>query len=200
MNEVTLIASAAWRNDDTRRQYIARVMGRGIKFDLALERIGEMTGTTTRAIVVEPGLYKTRDLDRAGNHEDTYIVVWRLDDLLVRTIVTEADALRLAGDLTPQNVEALGRRTAIEDTEAALLEASKEDPEEFTPVSHTMATELGINPGELRRKDVIVARLKHLHRMRAARHVLIARRDALRAQMRVIQAEIAAIVAELGSE
>lgn len=191
-------------------QFVARVTGPDPKYGTELEFLGSRSGKrneSTAVTVIDPGLYKTRSVKRKGGKDDSHVVLWVLDDVLVQTYVTEADALKLARELTPANVEALGRRVEIADTEDLIATMQTRNPDELVDVSSSTALELGIEPGKIVRKDLIAARLQFVQRMRAprtaftaGRQALEARRDALRAQMEPLQRELEEIEAALKAD
>ena len=177
---------------------------------VALEFLGHKNGKRgelTTVTIVDSGLYKTRSVDRKGCKDDTYYVVWQLDDVLIQTQVSEADALKLAKDLGYSNIEALGRREEIADTEELIVSSQGKDPSELIDVKASTAMELGIEPGKMPRKDLVAARLQYVQRMRAprtaftaGRQALEARRDVLRAQIEPLGRELAEIEAALNAD
>lgn len=206
-NSIKFSAEAAFGHTG---QFIARVTGPDSRFGVALEFLGHKNGKRgelTTVTIVDSGLYKTRSVDRKGCKDDTYYVVWQLDDVLIQTQVSEADALKLAKDLGSSNIEGLGRREEIADTEELIVSSQGKDPSELIDVKASTAMELGIEPGKMPRKDLVAARLQYVQRMRAprtaftaGRQALEARRDVLRAQIEPLGRELAEIEAALNAD
>jgi hypothetical protein len=195
------------------KQHIGRVTGPSPKWGTAIDFVGTRSGKRgdyTKVTVVDPGLYRIRNTTRKGNH-DSYYLIWSLDErTLVKTEIYEEDALRLAKDLTPASISATGRRVEIADTEQLICDAAALDPEEIVNVERQVAAELGIQPGEVARRDLVAARRAFVDRMRGVvtperpieldggpsdpdhrRATLLAERQQLLARLAEIDAEIA---------
>jgi hypothetical protein len=206
-NSIKFSAEAAYGHTG---QFVALAVGPDRKYGIALEFLGHKSGKrgeSTSVTVVDSGLYKTRSVDRKGNKDDTYYVIWQLDDVLIQTSVSEESALKLAKDLSPANIEALGRREEISDTEELIATAQTKDLSELVDVKTSTAMELGIEPGMTARKDLIAARLQYVQRLRgprtaftAGRQALEARRASLLVQIEPLQRELTEIDAALDAE
>jgi hypothetical protein len=191
------------------RQHVGRVTGPDLKFGTRLEFVGNKYGKrrdVTEVIVTRPGLYKVRDTTRKGDR-DTYYLIWQVEGLLLQRRVTPEDATLLAEDLSPGSIEALGRRYEITAVEESLVESRALDPEGEVDVSAETAAKLELPAGPTRRADLVAARERWLHRLRAPRTAfttsraeLLRRRDEIRAQLEPLERELAEVEAALAQE
>lgn len=150
------------------KQYIGLVTGPDRKYGCALEFVGRRSGKRNDfscETVIAPGLYKVRNTTRKGT-DDTYWLIWDLDGTLIRTVLVEEDARRLAADLSPTNIAKMGRRVEISDTEVSLAESATKDPMGEVEVSANSAVELGCEAGKMPRHQVIALRRAFVDRMR----------------------------------
>lgn len=122
----------------------------------------------------------------------------------MRTALLEADALQLAKELSPEAIEATGRRVEIADLEELIAGGETKPQDELIDLGEHAALELGVPAGKIMRRDALVARRRLVQRLRAPRSAftdgrqnLIRRRIELRAQLQPIEAELAEIEAAL---
>jgi hypothetical protein len=153
------------------KQFIGRVTGPHSKWGTELEFVGRKSGKRgdiTTVTVIDPGLYKRRNTTRKGT-VDNYLLIWDLSGRLIRTEISEADALRLARDLTPAAIGALGRLVEAADLEECLSAAEGKDPAEKINLATYLAEELGLPAGYVSRGEVVAARRRLLDDVRGVR-------------------------------
>lgn len=81
------------------KQFVARITGRDAKFTFArqfLGRKGGKRGESTSVDVDETGLYVTRDIDRKGNADETFWLVYAVGSELYFLTVEATEAMGLA--------------------------------------------------------------------------------------------------------
>jgi hypothetical protein len=187
-------------------QFIGRATGPSARFGVEIEFVGAKTGKrrdVTRLTVIDPGLYKVRSTTRKGV-DDSWVLVWDLDGCLIRTALVEADAMRLAKDLSPGAIAAMGRRVEAADVEEILADSATKDQDELIDVSSVAAAELGLTGGATRRGDVVAARRRFLDRIRGAATLadlpdaMADRRAHLESRRRDLMAQVEQIDLELG--
>lgn len=158
------------------RQHIGLVVGPDRRFGVKLEFVGRKLKRSSEVTVVSPGLYKTRNTDRRAE-TDTYYVIWALADDLIKTEVSEATALELAGamvhdgkEIPRPDLERLlndtGRRVEIAGLEYKLSQSDGKPMSGVVNLSPDAAEKLGILPGKTLRGDVVAARRAYLDRLR----------------------------------
>jgi hypothetical protein len=95
---VTLVAEAKYGSEG--KQYIARITGRHPKFTFAREFVGQKTGKRrdfAEYMTDEPGLYMTCDIDKKGNKDETFWIVYDLPGSgLLKAATTKEIAMMLA--------------------------------------------------------------------------------------------------------
>lgn len=163
---ISLKAEAGYSNSG--KQFIARITGRDSKFTFRREFLGKKSGKRgdfTTAIVDEPGLYQTRDIDNKGRTDDSFVVIWRRPDGgLCDTPCSETEAMQIARQLHDGgDVESVLRTYIIAD-----LEASIEKSRSMAPDGRiTKECAWGCFPaGDLSRAEVIERRLALLAQLR----------------------------------
>lgn len=201
------------------RQHIGLVVGPDRKFGVKLEFVGRKLKRSSDVTIVSPGLYKLRNTDRKGE-TDTFVVIWRLADDLVKTEVSEATALELANAMVrdgheidrvelEQLLNDTGRRVEIAELEYKLGQSDGKPMDGVVNLSPDAAKKLGVLSGKTLRGDVVAARRAYLDRLRGVvtperpieldggpsdpRH----RRAALEAERAKLAARLAQIDAEL---
>ncbi len=128
MTIVTFSASAA--SGYGGKQYIARVTGRDPELTFSREFIGRKygrRGAESEATVDDPGLYMTCDIDRKGNEDETFYVVYEEPKWgLYYHYITKDSAMQLA-----KNLPTDWRIAVLEIRRAAMQEllASGRDPQ-----------------------------------------------------------------------
>jgi hypothetical protein len=95
----TISLSASARYGYGGKQYIARITGRDSKFTFSREFVGRKGGKRNESAEYttdESGLYMTCDIDSKGRKDETFYVVERQNDALVKEAITLEDAMDLA--------------------------------------------------------------------------------------------------------
>lgn len=124
---VTLNASAEYGYGG--KQYIARITGRDPKFTFAREFVGQKSGKRkeyAELVTDEPGLYLTCDIDRKGNKEETFWIIYEEPmHGLYAYPVSKEDAMDLAKRIDSNwRIEVLRKRLATTDWEAKAEETT----------------------------------------------------------------------------
>lgn len=163
MQTITLSASAAYGFGG--KQYIARITGRDAKFTFARDFIGRKggkRGESAEATVDEPGLYVTCDVDRKGNKDDTYCLVWRAPNGdMYSTPESLEEAMAIAKRLDAhEDPSAIGCAEIRELYRTRNVDDAGKDPSEEIEikVSAIMADAGGISSGKRPRRAIIEAR------------------------------------------
>jgi hypothetical protein len=94
---IELTAEAGWNYEG--QQHIARITGRHPRLTFAREFIGRRFGKrneATTARIDDPGLYVCRNVDRKGNKGDTFCLVFRVGDELLKLPEDEDEAMAIA--------------------------------------------------------------------------------------------------------
>lgn len=133
LKTVTLHAGARYGYGG--KQYIARIIGRNSKYTFEREFIGKKggkRGEDSEAMVDEPGLYETRDIDNKGNSDDTYYVVFFQDENIQQISIDKSKAMDVAKNL--DSIQNIGRELLIEKHEKSLETNSKREPSEMMTV------------------------------------------------------------------
>lgn len=132
-NTITLTASAKFGYGG--KQFIARITGRDPKFTFQREFLGRKEGKrgeTTSVEVDEPGLYEIRDIDRKGNADESYCLIYEDGGDIGKVALDKSEAMALAKRLDAGSVdwarEALPHRIAVQKQWIVSSEA-KNDPE-----------------------------------------------------------------------
>jgi len=101
---ITLTAeSREWKNTG---QYIARITGRAAKYTYAREFVGRKSGSTSEALIDEPGIYEIGDIDKKGRKDPGFVIIVtrpahcppkteRGDPQLIRFPASETDVMIL---------------------------------------------------------------------------------------------------------
>lgn len=155
---ITLTAEAEFSYGG--KQYVARIMGRDPKFTFAREFVGRKEGKRKEYATYttdEPGLYMTCDVDRRGDKDDSFCVVYPAPDGLRQLWVDRDDAMAIARRLDERRVDF--RREALRimvDAHNAWLAAEEgKDPEAKVYTDRSYGA---LPKGEHRRKAVVEAR------------------------------------------
>jgi len=191
-NTIELEASAKFGYGG--KQFVARITGRNPRFTFERDFICKKSGKRgeySRALVDEPGLYQTRDIDRKGGADDTFVLVWLDGEVLRRIVVSESEAMALA-KVTAEEQAARAVELAIHDHEGAIIDSAAKDPEGIVEVKRAIG---GVGPGPVRRADLIAARRAEIARLRGAGPV---DRVALEDEARGLRARLMEIEAMLG--
>jgi len=166
---VTLSASAKFGYGG--KQFVARIRGRHSTFTFDYEFLGRKEGKRRESTSVEvddSGLYIERDIDRKGNAEDSFWLVWRDGEDMRAEVVELADAMTLAKESDDHtiNYDAIGRSRWISRLRTTQQENAALDPEELLTLRGDTANILGFDPLEKhKRSDVMVARQKLIDRL-----------------------------------
>lgn len=152
-----------------------------------------------------PMSYRTRyDLSFDGNSrlasQIRHWLIWDLEGTLISTELVDADAVKLADELTPANIAATGRRVEIADTERLIEEMLTKDQDAPVDVRESTALELGIPAGPMPRRDLIAARRRYVQRMLGDGVPSSIDRAALEAERAKLLARVAEIDATLAGE
>lgn len=141
------------------KQYIARITGRDAKFTFAREFVGRKGGTRNESAEYdtdEPGLYMSCDIDKRGNKNETYYIVYDLPGYgLTSVYPTKTDMMSLAKRLDSGSLD-----WAREALTLRIQWAEAKDQEEEINLE---MEQFGLTPGKTQRKVLVAAMRKTLN-------------------------------------
>lgn len=161
-NTVTLQAAAKF--GFARKQFVARITGRGagrfpLEFDF-LGRAGGKRGEDTEALVDDPGLYVERDIDSKGRSTDTYYIIWARADGLDYSVVEESDVMGLAKSMDADEIRAFALAEEI-----ALCRRAIATNEEKLAAGELLVTREGVTMPREERIAQLRAEIASIERM-----------------------------------